>query len=175
MPELRVVATLPFAWALACGGAQTSGGPASPAPAVSQEGPAPSAASGPASSAPAASEAPSSASAPSIANVAVRIGEIPGTPDFDPHATLETLRPNLLACYRKALQANPTIRGKVSLRIHLNQSGTVLRVDAEPGGPGSDPGLVGCISDDFQQSARFPKPGGSAIVVAPLVFHFDAR
>jgi hypothetical protein len=107
--------------------------------------------------------------------VAVRIGEIAATPQFDPRATLETLRPDLLACYRKALATNAAIRGKVTLRIQLAESGAVLRVDAEPGGQAGDPGLIGCIRDDFKANARFPKPGGSATVLAPLVFHSRGR
>lgn len=63
----------------------------------------------------------------------------------------------------------------MTLRIHLGESGAVLRVEAEPGGPANDPNLVGCIDGDFRANAHFPNPGGSAIVVAPLVFHSEAR
>lgn len=159
--------------------------PNAAAPAAAQEGPTPAGGPEPAaprsgissSSTPAGREAPSRApAAPSSDfDVAVRIGEIAAAPQFDPQATIETLRPDILACYRKALATNATIHGKVTLRIQLAESGAVERVEAEAGGPASDPGLIGCIRDDFKANARFPKPGGSATVLAPLVFLFRAR
>jgi hypothetical protein len=174
--------------ALDCGGTQTAGGPAAPPSSTSLENATPGAAStapalapSPAASSLASASSGFGASPPSpappppaspalVGRVGVSIGEIPATPKFDPHATLEALRPNLLACYRKALEANASIHGKVTLRIHVAESGAVLRVDADPG-PANDPALVSCLNDDFKANAHFPRPGGSAIVVAPLVFH----
>lgn len=187
--RLQVALLLAVA-ALDCGGTQTAGGPAAPLSSRSNESPAPGAASTSSAPAPASpgsspSPAPSAlasaspgpggsppppAGAARLGRADVTIGEIPGTPKFDPHATIEALRPNLLACYRKTLEANGSIHGKVTLRIHVAESGAVLRVEADPG-PANDPGLVSCISDDFKANAHFPKPGGTAVVVTPLVFH----
>ncbi|HXX70090.1 MAG TPA: AgmX/PglI C-terminal domain-containing protein [Polyangiaceae bacterium] len=170
-----------FLLVLDCGGAPSP--PPSAPSSLASGGPSSASASSPppvatvalaASSGPAGGPAPSVGARP-ITNVVVRIGEIAATPHFDPHATLEDLRPNLLACYRKALETNPEIRGKVTLRIHVGESGVVVRVEAEAGGAANDPQLVSCIDEDFKANARFPKPGGSAIVVAPLVFHSEAQ
>jgi hypothetical protein len=51
----------------------------------------------------------------------------------------------------------------------VNEAGTVLRVDAEPGGSANTPALVACIGEALK-TTPFPKPGGMATVVAPLVF-----
>jgi hypothetical protein len=179
MRALAPVLVLALA-ALDCGGTQTTGGPAAPVSSSSQENPAPSTSSVLASSPDTSSlasessgpgaSAPSPAVAASVGRVDVTIGEIPATPKFDPHTTLEALRPNLLACYRKALEANASIHGKLTLRIHVAESGAVLRVEAGAG-PANDPGLVRCINDDFTANAHFPRPGGTAVVVTPLVFH----
>jgi hypothetical protein len=167
--------------ALGCGGTQTAGAPAAPLSSTSQENPRPAVTSAsstpspaasalaPASSGPGASP-PAPAGVTSVGRVDVTIGEIPATPKFDPHATIEALRSNLLACYRKALEANASIHGKLTLRIHVAESGAVLRVEAGAG-PANDPGLVRCINDDFTANAHFPRPGGTAVVVTPLVFH----
>jgi hypothetical protein len=182
-----------LALVLDCGGAQVAAGPTpsgstAAASVTSQERSAP--ANGSEVAAPAASPSvslpgssasserqasPSSAAPASNIDVAVRIGEIARTPEFDPQATIETMRPDILACYRKALATNGAIHGKVTLRIQVAESGAVQRVEAEPGGPADDPGLIGCIRDDFKANARFPKPSGSATVLAPLVFLFRAR
>jgi hypothetical protein len=57
----------------------------------------------------------------------------------------------------------------VKLLIHVSEAGTCLGVDAEPGGAANAPTLVACLGDALKTS-RFPKPGGSATVIAPLVF-----
>jgi hypothetical protein len=134
-----------------------------------------------ASSAPAPAPAPASASAPTPASAPapppgplptggiVLIGEIASPPSFDPKATLDTLKPQLVACYNQARRSAPALRGKLKLRINVNEVGTVLMVDAEPGGSAADPALVACLGDAIK-AAHFPKPAGMATVTAPLVF-----
>ena len=97
------------------------------------------------------------------------IGEIVAPPAFDPKGTLEAAKPRLLGCYNEARANNPALRGKLKLRINVNEAGAAVAVDAEPGGSANDPGLVACIGDALKP-LRFPRPGGTAIVTAPLVF-----
>ena len=91
---------------------------------------------------------------------------------------MDTLKPDMLACYNKARQSNPSLHGKLKLRITVNEAGSVLLVDADPGGAAagsagspvaSDPGLVACLGEAIK-AVRFSKPGGTATVTAPLVF-----
>jgi len=101
----------------------------------------------------------------------VVIGAMAATGHFDPKSTLDDLRPDLMACFRRVHASNPAIHGKVTLRIQVDEAGLVLNVDAHPGGPANDPALIACIRDDFKANAHFARPGGSATIVAPLVFH----
>jgi hypothetical protein len=99
----------------------------------------------------------------------VLVGEIPSSKKFDPKATVEESKPALVDCYNKARAVTPALSGKVKLLIVVNAVGTVLKVDAEPGGAADDPKLVACIGEAFK-TVTFPKPGGMATIVAPLVF-----
>jgi hypothetical protein len=101
------------------------------------------------------------------------VGDVPGTPRFDPKPAIEAMKPDLLDCFNRARGANPALHGKLTLNIVVNEAGHVNRVDASPGGPGvlaGDAGLVACIGDTMKARAQFPKPGGMATVTAPLVF-----
>lgn len=144
--------------------ANDPGAVAPPAPAREQANDSP---------APASASTPAPASAPTPGPLPtggiVLIGEIASPPSFDPKATLDTLKPQLLSCYNQARRSAPALRGKLKLRINVNEVGTVLMVDAEPGGSAADPGLVACLSDAIK-AAHFPKPAGMATVTAPLVF-----
>ena len=137
--------------------------------------PMPAPASTPAST-PASAPAPAPASAPAPAPAAspptggsLLIGEIVSPKSFDPRPILLSLEPQFLACYNQARIATPSLHGKVKVLIHVNEAGTCVGVDAEPGGSANDPTLVGCLGDAMK-TAHFPKPGGSATVIAPLVF-----
>lgn len=99
----------------------------------------------------------------------VLIGDIVSPPSFSPKAALESAKPQLVACYNEARQTAPSLHGKVTLRINVNEGGTVLLVDAAPGGSANDPGLVSCLGEALR-AVKFPKPGGTATVSAPLVF-----
>jgi hypothetical protein len=99
----------------------------------------------------------------------VLIGEITAPKKFNPGPTLAGLVPDLLTCYRKVRGSVPTLRGKLNLRVVVSETGAAQGVAAEPGGRANDPTLVSCIGEALK-GAAFPKPGGTAIIVVPLVF-----
>jgi hypothetical protein len=99
----------------------------------------------------------------------VLIGDIVAPPSFDPKPTLTTARSAMVDCYDRARQETPSLRGKVSLRINVGEAGKVMLVEGVAGGSANDPVLVACLSDALK-ALTFPKPGGLAIVTAPLVF-----
>ena len=140
--------------------ANDPGAAPAPAPEQANDSPAP---------APASASAPAPPLGPLPTGGTVLIGEIASPPSFDPKATLDTLKPQLLSCYNQARRSAPALRGKLKLRININEVGTVLMVDAEPGGSAADPALVACLGDAIK-AAHFPKPAGMATVTAPLVF-----
>jgi hypothetical protein len=126
-------------------------------------------------SAPAASSVAAPASTPAApvtipTGGSVLVGDINAPKGFNPKPTIEGLSSALVDCYNKARAVTPDLHGKVTLRIQINEGGAVLSVDADPGGHANDPGLVGCVNDVMKASAHFPKPGGTATVMAPLVF-----
>jgi hypothetical protein len=77
----------------------------------------------------------------------------------------------MLDCYNKARSTNPTLRGKLKLKITVSAAGSVTNVDADAGDSAYDPALLVCLGDAFK-AAPFPKPGASmtATVIAPVVF-----
>jgi hypothetical protein len=99
----------------------------------------------------------------------VLVGDIIAPPKFDPKEALENLKPELLRCYNETRSLTPTLRGKLVLKIKVNEAGAVTGTDAQPGGSANDPGLVACISDAVKP-ATFPKPGGMATITVPLIF-----
>ncbi len=99
----------------------------------------------------------------------VLIGEIAAPKKFSPGPTLAALVPDLLTCYNRARAAIPALRGKLNLRVIVSEVGATQGVAAEPGGGANDPTLVSCIGDALK-GAAFPKPGGTAILIVPLVF-----
>jgi hypothetical protein len=99
----------------------------------------------------------------------VLVGEVVAPPSFDPKGALDAAKPQLLLCYNQVRQNNPSLRGKLKLRINVNEAGAVLRVSAEEGGSANDPALVSCLGDALKVQ-HFPKPGGMATIVAPLIF-----
>jgi hypothetical protein len=99
----------------------------------------------------------------------VLVGEIVAPPSFDPKATVVAAKPQLLICYNQARQVTATLRGKLKLRVNVNEAGSVVRVDAEDGGSANDPTLLSCLGDAIK-ALHFQKPGGMATVTVPLVF-----
>lgn len=72
-------------------------------------------------------------------------------------------------CYDKALLANPTLKGKVSVTIVIGTSGRVESVDITEDTI-KDPEVAKCIKGIVSR-LRFPKPdGGPASVTFPFVF-----
>jgi hypothetical protein len=99
----------------------------------------------------------------------VLIGEIAAPKSFNPAPTLAGLVPNFLACFRSVRAKVPSLRGKLKLRVTVNEAGAPQSVAAEPGGSANDPALVSCLADALR-GATFPKPGGTAIISVPLLF-----
>ncbi len=102
----------------------------------------------------------------------VLIGDINAPKNFNPKPTILKMQQQLVDCFNQARAAHPDLRGKVTLRITINEAGAVNGVEADPtaGGHANDPALVSCIESAMKDGAHFPKPGGTATVVAPLVF-----
>jgi pyruvate dehydrogenase E2 component (dihydrolipoamide acetyltransferase) len=143
----------------------------SPAPAPESASAASASASAPApASASASAPAPAAPTTPPPTGGVVLLGDILAPKQFNPKPVIESLKPAMLDCYNQARAANPTLHGKLRLRIQVNEGGTVIGVDAEKGGTADDPALVACLGGALRQ-ARFPKPGGVATVLAPMVFH----
>ncbi len=145
--------------ALASAPASASAGAlASASPRAATQAPAPS--SAPAGNAP---------TGPVPTGGSVLVGDVVAPPSFDPKSTLDSAKPRLLSCYNQVRQTNTSLHGRLKLRINVNEAGTVLRVDAEEGGSANDPALTSCVGDAIK-ALRFPKPGGMATILVPLVF-----
>ncbi len=99
----------------------------------------------------------------------VQVGEILSPPQFDPKPTIDSLKPDLVVCYDRARATNVALRSRLRLRVKVNEAGAVVVVSLDPGGRGEDPALVACAASVFK-AAVFPRPGGTATIVAPLVF-----
>jgi hypothetical protein len=99
----------------------------------------------------------------------VLVGEITSPKTFNPGTTVSGLVPDMLSCYRQIRASVPSLHGKVKLRVVVNEVGAAQSVAAEPGGSANDPALVSCLGEAMK-GAAFPKPGGTAIVIVPLVF-----
>jgi hypothetical protein len=102
----------------------------------------------------------------------VLVGDINAPKGFDPKPAIVKMQQQLVDCFNQARASHPDLRGKVTLRITVNEAGAVNGVEADPsaGGHANDPTLVWCIEGAMKANAHFAKPGGMATVVAPLVF-----
>lgn len=147
--------------------------PLAPAPAAAAS---PASSTAPADSSPSAlaagTDAASAASPPAPVPVggSVLVGDINAPPHFDPKPTIVALKPKLLECFNQVRAGNPSLHGKLTIRIQVNEAGAALSADANPGGNAYDPALVKCIDGVVKNGVKFPKPGGMATVSAPLVF-----
>jgi hypothetical protein len=99
----------------------------------------------------------------------VLIGEIMAPKKFNPGPVIQGMVPDLLACYQRVRASVPTLHGKLKLRLAIGEDGATQSVAAEPGGSANDPALVACLGDAVK-AVPFPKPGGTAIIIVPLVF-----
>ncbi len=163
---------------MGCGGATTSSSPPSAASAPASARARARARVRPSASAPAPAPASASASAsapapapakPPATGGSVLIGEIAAPKAFDPKPTVVSLQPQLLACYNQARADTPGLHGKLKVRVVVNEAGTVINVDEEPGGTASNAEMLSCISS-ATRVVHFPKPAGTATIVVPLVF-----
>jgi hypothetical protein len=100
----------------------------------------------------------------------VIIGDIAAPKQFNPKPTVDALQTQIGDCYNQVLANNPAVHGKLALRVQVNEAGTPIAVEAAPGGAADDPALVACLSTVIK-GATFPKPGGLATVLVPMVFH----
>jgi hypothetical protein len=98
------------------------------------------------------------------------VGPINAPPSFDPRPVMVALKPKLLDCFNQARAANPSLHGKLTVRIQVNEAGAALSADADTTFPAYDSTLVACIDALVKGGVKFPKPGGMATVAAPLVF-----
>jgi hypothetical protein len=161
MSVTKALALCVCSMAVGCGGSAPA--PASAPEAASAPAPAPEPAPAPAS-------ASAAAPAPVPTGGAVLVGDINAPKGFNPKPVVESMKPQLVGCYNKARATHPELHGKITLQIQINEAGAVLSVEAPPGGHAYDATLVACIGDAMKADAHFPKPGGAAIVNAPLVF-----
>jgi hypothetical protein len=83
---------------------------------------------------------------------------------------MDALQSQMLDCYNEVLANNPSVHGKLALRVQVNEAGAAIAVDAAPGGSAADPALVACLATVIK-GTTFPKPGGLATVLVPMVFH----
>lgn len=153
----------------ACGASHmTSSEPTAPVPAQGREN-----AASPTITAPATPITPGAASdvdaGAEVSTGSILIGEIAAPKTFNPGPTVAALVPDFLSCYRKVRASAPSLRGKLKLRLVVNESGVPQSVTGEPGGGANDPALISCLGETLK-SATFPKPGGTAIIVVPMVF-----
>jgi hypothetical protein len=99
----------------------------------------------------------------------VSLGQVIAPKHFDPNAVLLSLKPQFLDCYNKARASNPTLHGRLGLKIVVQETGAVASVDADPGDTAYDPTLIVCLGDAFK-SSKFPSPGGMATIMVPMIF-----
>jgi hypothetical protein len=157
------------AWVLltaACGGATpgpATTGAATPTP-TSTPTPTP---TGTPTSTPTGTSTP--APPPPATGGSVVFGDIASAKSFDPKPVITSLQQQFLDCYNKSRGANPELRGKLRLRLVVNDTGTVVNVQPEEGGLSTETALIACLGD-AAKSGHFPKPGGMATVTVPMLF-----
>lgn len=105
-----------------------------------------------------------------VGRASVGIPEVDGA--VDSASVAKTIKKSSAAvkrCYDKALLANPTLKGKVSVTILINTSGRVESIEISEDTI-KDPGVSKCIMGVLKR-LRFPKPdGGPASITCPFVF-----
>jgi hypothetical protein len=121
---------------------------------------------------PTATPAASAPAGPVPTGGSVLLGDIVAPKSFNPKPTLVSLESNFVTCFNQARAKNPDLHGKLSLRLVLNESGSVLTTTSDGTGSANDAGLVSCLGEVLK-GAKFPKPGGTATVSVPMVFRQD--
>ena len=105
-----------------------------------------------------------------VAKTVIQAPEIDGA--VDSSSISQVVRRNQAAirrCYERELNANPNLRGKVSVTIIINEQGRIQMADISEDTVG-DAAVRKCILGVVNRW-RFPKPdGGPASVTVPFVF-----
>lgn len=105
------------------------------------------------------------------ASVSVSIGgaSVSGGTVSNAGAVVARMAAGFRACYRRALKADPSMRGTVRVTAKVGPSGEVQAASASGGGSLSNT-LVGCVQARVA-GAQFAAPtGGSATIVIPITF-----
>jgi hypothetical protein len=161
-PSLLVVAAL-----IGCGGPTAAGSPSTPVPTasvgpVAPPPPSPPPPAAPATPAPAAPVAPATCAAKCSGHVGNALVSAIGKRAKEAHR-----------CYDKALAADKSVRGKVTIRLMIAADGGVCEVTADADNPGMD-AVASCVAALYRTNTgeqRFPPPeDGCASVNAPLSF-----
>lgn len=100
-----------------------------------------------------------------------RLGAIVGDPRLDADlvgAAFSPHREALRACYRQGLRANPTLTGRVTLKVAIDVRGEVGETCAETDLP--DARAVACIEEAFARVRFTPPAGGVARIRVPMMF-----
>jgi hypothetical protein len=104
-----------------------------------------------------------------IASTTVAPPELTGGRVPNAGGTIASLKGMLKACYKRALDEDPTMRGTVRVTATLAPNGDVRSVQAANNGLSS--GMVGCVTG-VVRGAQFeaPEGGGGAVLVIPMTF-----
>jgi hypothetical protein len=78
------------------------------------------------------------------------------------------LKPMLKACYRHALDEDPTMRGTVRVTAKIGANGEVRSVQTANGGLSSS--MVACVSRVVSGAQFAPPEGGDAVVNIPMTY-----
>jgi hypothetical protein len=103
---------------------------------------------------------------------AVRVGQVVKTDEASPAPdeiarSARALEPELVACYKKGLSAEPTLRGAVVMGVRVDAAGKVADARAELDGLGA-PEVTACVAARVK-ATRFPA-GKAARYSVPLDF-----
>lgn len=130
----------------------------------------------PASTATASSASTKTAAGPGAAGTATEnkgpagcSGGCTGSADATLRDALRLRGASAKGCYNKALRSNATLRGKMTVAVRVNPSGSACSASAASDTLG-DPSVTSCILQKFR-SGSYPKPkGGCVDVQVPLNF-----
>lgn len=83
--------------------------------------------------------------------------------------TLANLRSRMRACYTRALQANPTVRGKIVVLAKVAESGEVTSADVASDTTGT-PSFSSCVASQLRR-VEFSAGTSPSTLSVPFVFH----
>jgi hypothetical protein len=98
-------------------------------------------------------------------------------PDYTQHevdnanAVLDSMKGDLLACYKKRLRLRPDAQARITVDIVIGEDGHVQKVDTTGGGLLGD-GTMGCIVHRIERGSFEPPHGGGTIHLrVPFALH----